>query len=98
MTVFKTDDTGAFGNKFITIRLNNPLDYTVSKAIFVCGCTKKTFENPVFPIEINFTSAETAKFNSSNVCYLVVYDEQGRQKTCKGKLVFNAQNGVFCNG
>ena len=96
--VFKTDDTGAFGNQFITINLNNPQEYPISKAIFVCGCLKKTYVNPVFPWVINYNSEESAQFRAANVCYLVVYDSQGRQKTCKGTLTFNAKNGVICNG
>lgn len=96
--IFKGDDSGAFGNNFITINLDNPLGYTISKAIFVCGCIQKPFENPVFPLRINLTSQETTKLRSSNVCYLVVYDSEGRQKTCQGSLTFNAQNGVINNG
>lgn len=97
-TIYKGDDTGAFGNTFIIINLDNPLGYTVSKAIFVCGCIIKIFNNPVFPLPINLSSEETEKLRSSNVCYLIVYDGQGRQKTCKGTLTFNAQNGVLPNG
>ena len=41
--VFMGDNTGAFGNSFITINLDNPLEYEVSKAIFVCGCIQKVF-------------------------------------------------------
>ena len=93
--VFKTDDTGAYGNEFITINLDNPNDYIVSKAIFVCGCITKTFENPVFPLKVNFNSEETARLKPSNVCYLVTYDSQGRQKTCKGTLTFPATQGVL---
>lgn len=96
--IFKGDDSGAFGNNFITINLENPLGYSISKAIFVCGCIQKPFKNPVFPLRINLTSQETAKLRSSNVCYLVVYDSEGRQKTCQGSLTFNAQNGVINNG
>lgn len=95
--IFKGDDTGSFGNNFITINLDNPNNYEVSKVIFVCGCVKKTFLNPVFPISINLTSEETAKLRTSNVCYLVAYDSQGRQKTCKGTLTFNAKDGVISN-
>lgn len=97
-TVYKTDDTGAFGNTFITVNLENPLGYTISKAIFVCGSIQKTFENPVFPLEINLDSQETAKLNYANVCYLVVFDENGLQKTCNGTFTFPAQNGVLRNG
>lgn len=95
--IFKGDNTGAFGNDFITINLDNETEYTISKAIFVCGCIKKTYENPTFPLVINFTSEETSKMRGSNVCYLVAYDSEGRQKTCQGTLTFNAQNGVITN-
>ena len=94
--IFKGDNTAAFGGTFITINLTNPLEYTISKAVFVCGCIKKEFLNPVFPLTVNFNSGETSKLRNTNVCYLVVYDEQGRQKTCTGTLTFNAQNGVIC--
>ncbi len=92
------DDTGAYGNRFITIKLDNPNNYVISKAIFVCGCIQKTFENPVFPLTVNLNSQETEKLRATNVCYLVTYDSEGRQKTCKGTLTFPAQNGVLNNG
>lgn len=97
-TIFKGDNTASFGNNFITINLNNPLGYTISKAIFVCGCIKKPFENPEFPLIINFDSQESQYLRPNNVGYLVVYDAQGRQKTCNGTITFRAQNGVICNG
>lgn len=97
-SIYMGDNTAAFGNNFITINLNNPLNYPISKAVFVCNCLTKTFKNPVFPIVINFDSQETGQLRTSNTCYLVVYDSQGRQKTCKGNLTFKAQNGVINNG
>lgn len=96
--IFKGDDTSAFGGTFITINLINPLGYQISKAIFVCGCIKKTYENPVFPLTINFSSEETKQLRPNNVCQLVVFDQYGKQKTCTGKIIFSAQNGVICNG
>lgn len=96
--IYKTDDTAAFGNSFITINLENPLGYTISKAIFVCGCIHKTFENPIFPLVINFNSAETGGMGFTNTCYLVVYDSEGRQRTCKGNLTFKTKDGVINNG
>lgn len=95
--IFKGDNTAAFGNDFIKISIDNPAGYIISKAIFVCGCLKKTFDNPQFPIYINLTSEETSMLRGANVCYLVVYDGLGRQKTCNGTLTFNAKNGVICN-
>lgn len=99
--IYKGDDTAAFNNAvFIFIELDNPNGYTISKAIFVCGCIKKPYNNPTFPLKINFTSQETKqlKIGNQNVCYLVVYDEQGRQRTCQGTLTFSAKSGVICNG
>lgn len=93
--IYKNDDTGAFGNNFITVNLDNPNDYEISRVVFVCGCITKNFDNPTFPIVINLSSKETATLKSSNVCYLVAYDSEGRQKTCKGTLTFGAQNGVL---
>ena len=94
-SIYKGDNTAAFGNNFITINLENPLEYPISKAVFICNCITKTFENPTFPLVINFNSSETSKLMSKNVCYLVVFDSEGRQKTCQGTLTFNAQNGVL---
>lgn len=94
MTVYKGDNTGAFGNSFITIDFENPENYVVSKAMFICGCLKKPIPNPQFPVILNFTEEESKRFNFKNTCYLVVWDEQGRQKTCEGTLTFEAENGV----
>lgn len=96
--IYKGDNTGAFGNNFITINLDNPLGFTVSRVIFVCGCIQKTFNNPEFPIVINLTSEETKTLKPSNVCYLVAYDSEGRQKTCKGTLTFPTTQGVLPDG
>jgi len=96
-SIYKGDDTGSFGNTFITIDINNPLGYPISKAIFVCGCIEKSFENPIFPLTVNFTSEETRKLGAINTGYLVVYDSQGRQRTCNGSITFNATKGVIHN-
>lgn len=96
--IYMGDNTGAFGNNFITINLENPLGYEITKAVFVCNCLTKSFDNPVFPLVVNFNSSETAQLRTSNTCFLVVYDSQGRQKTCTGNLTFKAQNGVLPNG
>lgn len=96
--IFQGDDTGSFGGKLITINLYNPLNYQISKAIFVCECITKTYLNPTFPIEINFSSEETKQMRAINQCFLVVYDQQGRQKTCPGTLTLKSQKGVLPNG
>lgn len=94
MTIFKGDNSGAFGRTFITISLVNPHEFEVSKAEFKCGCITKLFENPQFPLRINFDEEETKQFNFNNVCYLAVFDSMGRKRTCKGKLNFTAQGQV----
>lgn len=95
--IYKGDDTGAFDKFFITIYLKNPLNKIVSKVDFIInggGCIPiKTYENPVFPLRINFTKEETAKFLAVNVCRLVAYDENGLKQTCNNTLTFYAQNG-----
>ena len=93
-TIFKGDDTGAFGNTFITVNLEEA-GYAISKAIFVCGCIKKEYTSPSFPLTINLSTEETKKLNMSNACYLVVYDSEGKQATCEGTLTFGAKNGVI---
>lgn len=98
--ITKGDNTAAFGNNYITINLNNPLNYVISKAEFVVnnGCPKlQPINNPNFPIVINFDSQQSTQLQAQNTGKLVVWDELGRQKTCKGTLVFYAENGVICN-
>ena len=95
--IYKGDDWSAFGGTGITINLINPMEYTVSKVIFVCGCIQKVYENPIFPLQVRLTSEESKRLNINNICNLVAYDEQGRQKTCQGTLSFTAKNGVINN-
>ena len=61
MANYKGDNTGAFGNNFIIIELDNPLEYIIKKAEFVCGCIRKTFINPVFPLIVNFDENDKIK-------------------------------------
>lgn len=95
MTRFKGDDTNAFGKTFITIELDNPYEFEISKAIFIVGCIKKEFENPVFPLRINFTSEESKKLQFKNTAYLVVFDSESRQQTCERTLTFPMKEGVI---
>lgn len=92
--LYRGDDTNAFNNKFITIELENAEGLIISKAEFKCGAILKTFENPVFPIDISLTSQETLKLSQDNVCYLAIYDEQGRKRTCSGYLTFSTKREV----
>ena len=103
--VFKGDNTGAFGNTFITITVNNPLLYPISKLVFVTngGCCisnkeftdENYFQTETTELIVNYSSDETTKLNSTNVGNLVAFDMQGRQLTCPQALVFYAKNGVI---
>ena len=88
------DDTDAFGSSFITINLVTSVDGTISKAVFQCETIKKVFDNPTFPLSIELTSLETKTLKPNNICYLAVWDEDGKKRTCEGSLTFNTQSGV----
>ena len=88
--IYKGDDTGAFGQNFLTINLTGAEGLNISKAEFRCGDISKTFDSPQFPITVNFTAEETAKLQSSNSCSLAVSDESGLKKTCSGVFTFES--------
>lgn len=95
-TIYKGDDSAAFGGNFITIKANNiPEGFEVTKAKFKCGnLPVMTFENPVFPIVVNLKPVQTRQLGQQNTCYLAVYDNEGRKLTCKGKVTFVALDEV----
>ena len=92
--LFRGDDTNAFGGRFLEINLENSTGLNISKAEFRCGSIVKTFENPIFPLEISLTGEETSKLYQNNACYLAIYDEQGRKHTCSGHLTFTTKREV----
>lgn len=94
-TIHAGDNTAAFGNKYITIFIDNPAEILVSKLEFVVGCIKKTFVDPKFPLYINFNSKETTKLNYINTAHLIAYDQKGRRLVCDGSLTFYMINGVI---
>lgn len=104
--IFKGDDTGALGNRFITIKLKNPELYPISKLKFVvnggCGIAPKeftdenNFQQAEIELVVNFSSEETSKLNATNTGNLVGYDMENKQFTCPQTLTFTAKNGVLC--
>ena len=82
MTLYRGDDTDAFGSSFITINLATSISGTISRAVFQCETIKKVFDNPVFPLSIELTSAETKGLRANNTCYLAVWDENNKKRTC----------------
>ena len=95
MSIYKGDDTDAFGFNFLTVILENAEFYTITKAEIRIGVVKKTVENPVFPLRISLNKEETAQLNIwCNKCYLAVYDKEGKKYTCEGTLNFKASPKV----
>ena len=105
-TIFKGDNTAAFGNNFITINVKNSQLYPISKIEFVTnsgmGIPVKPFTDPNnfqtenIQLVVNYSSEETAKLRDTNTGNLIVYDIEGRQTTCQQTLTFYAKNGVIC--
>lgn len=96
-TIYKGDDTNAFGQNFIKIDLVNASGYTISKVIFQCGPIQKVFIRPQFPIYVNFSHVESQRLYQLSECYLQVFDEKGLRQTCKGTLTFTAQPQVIAD-
>lgn len=94
-TIYKGDDTNAFGQDFIKIDLTGAEGYTISKVIFQCGPIQKVYTRPQFPIYVNFTHNESSRLYQESVCYLQVFDEKGRRQTCEGTLSFTAKAKVI---
>ena len=96
--IFMSDDTGSFGKTWLQIDAEFPDDTwaeRITRAEFKVGpLPVMVFENPVFPIDINLTSAQTALLKDVNNCYLAVYDENGLKQTCEGQLTFKAHKRV----
>lgn len=103
--IFKGDDTGAFGNQFITITINNPELYPISKieAVTNSGACipnkvftdESNFQTENITLTLNYNSDETPKLNATNVLNIVAFDMSGKQYTCSQSLTFYAKNGVI---
>lgn len=91
MTIFQGDNTAAFGGNFLTINISTESGVVpeIKRAELKIGCLRKNFLNPVFPITINLSESETEKLQAINTAYLAVWDNEGRKKTCEGKLTFS---------
>lgn len=94
--VYKNDDMGAFGGS-ITVNIDNPAGYQITKVEFQCGAFYAVVENPVFPLVFKPTREDTAKFKAINNCYLRVYDSNGLRITASGTMQINARNEVVNN-
>lgn len=88
-SINRGDNTGAFGNDFLRIYINNPNNLFIKRALVqINGNLEKEFYEPAFPLRINFSGAETELLEQINVCKLVLWDEYGRRRTADGKFTF----------
>lgn len=107
-SIFKGDDTRAFGNNFITIKIANKQRYQVLKIEVLTNNSacipSKFYTDPDYFVRdeielvVNYTSEETPKLNQgANVVNVRAYDMNGYPNTCSQSLTFYAKNGVICN-
>lgn len=98
-SIYKNDDTGAFGRHFI--KVNAPKGISpklISKCEFQCGSYYHIVENPEFPYYIDPKAEDTAKLDKENYCYLRVYDAQGNKITLEGTMrIIGKKQVVFGN-
>ena len=95
---FKGNDTKAFNKHYLKIDVEADSEEElnmISRVEFVTGCIRKTYNNPKFPLFIDFTTEETQKLNYTNVGYLIGYDNEGRPEQCQGFINFIFHNGVI---
>ena len=92
--MYRGDNTAFNDGVFLTIELENPANIVISKAEFRCGKVLKIFENPLFPIGVNFDEKESKLLDVNAVGYLAVYDENGRKRTVKGHVSFQTKGEV----
>lgn len=91
MTLYKGDNTEAFGGNLLKINLINDDGVEITKAEIRIGIVLKTIESPQFPLYVNFNEEESDMLNYINDVYVALYDSQGRKKTVEGTLRFKAQ-------
>jgi hypothetical protein len=88
-SINKGDNTGAFGNEFLRIYINNPSNMYIQKAVVhINGNLEKEYYEPTFPLRVNFTGQETEMLSQVNHCKLALWDEHGRRRTAEGKFTF----------
>ena len=99
ISIYKKDDTAAFGGILIRIYLHFPdSEVVITKAAvsinFGLGIgvesITKNFTNPTSPIDINLTGEETKKLQPINEVYVAAWDANGLKRTATGHITFNA--------
>lgn len=96
--LYQGDNTQAFNGNFVKINaVYKDKDGNIQpmpplmKAEARTGCIVKVYENPTFPLYVNFDEKESEKLNIKNILTLAVWDMKGRKKTANGKLEFTTK-------
>lgn len=93
--LIRGDDTNAFGqDEFLRINYVLPEGQSCNKAVLVCGELRLEFIEPVSPIGVNLTSAQTAILKDNNCCDLELYDAQNRKLTIPCIAEFKTEEGA----
>lgn len=86
---YKGDDFDAFDNDGIKVDLiYKPDTLIISRAELRVGKVLVSIDNPEFPIVWSPSSEVTEQLDYANECYLAVYDDEGRKRTCQGSFTF----------
>lgn len=82
------DATNAFNNDWLLVEVEGLEEgQTISKVKVIFGAVSKDYLNPIFPLIVNLTPAETATLRCGlNTGYLIAYDENGQPYTCQGSF------------
>lgn len=85
-------------NNFITVELVNNANFDVYKLIFQCGCIRKEYIEPVFPLSISLTKQESEKLDYDSTAYIAVENRKGEKLTADGMVSFIAKRRVVKDG
>lgn len=79
--LIRTDDSDAFGQEpIIKINVKVPKDQTVSKAeVIINSEITLEYAFPTFPLNVHFSSQQSAKLKDDNCVDLILFDGENKQ-------------------
>ncbi len=81
-------------NNFITVELVNNSNFEIYKLIFQCGCIRKEYIEPVFPLKISLSRKESEKLDYNSTAHVAVENKLGEKFTAEGMVQFIAKRRV----
>ena len=94
--LIRGDDTNAFGqDEFLRINFTVPEGQTVTKAVLIfCNGMRLEFSNPISPIGVTLTSAQTAILKDNNSVDIELYDGNNLHTTIPSIAEFKTRGKV----